>query len=242
MRNDPVAHGIADPLAAARVVTSLQDELLSLGFTTRVGTDLVELNALKLRLRGERSHPYHDPEICGLPESRAFWMTISEKSGKTVGLQAFRFDLVTTSLADWAPAYTIGLYMRRQEILVPMHAMPPQNSIAERISGRLAYHGELWVDKDYRHQRLSHRFGRLGLLLCLLKWQPDAIWALADQSMAMNGGMLRLGYSHLERGFFRWQWVSEGIDPIEWIAIAEKADLERLVNEILTTPQQSLLA
>jgi hypothetical protein len=100
----------------------------------------------------------------------------------------------------------------------------------------------LWVDDAYRKRRLSLWFGRLGLLLCLIKWQPDAIWALAAQSMAMNGGMLRLGYSHLERGFFRWQWASEGIDPVEWIATADRAALEQLVNEILTTPQQSLQA
>jgi hypothetical protein len=242
MESGKCSIGLADPLGAAKVVTRLENELNDIGFTIQVASDLVEFNALKLKLRGERASPYHDPDICGLPPEREFWMSIADKSGKVVGIQAFRLDLVTTSLADWAPAYTIGLYMRRQELMIPMHAMPPRNSIAERISGRLAYHGELWIDTEFRRFRLSLWFGRIGLLLCLLKWQPDAIWALAAQSMAMNGGMLRLGYSHLERGFFRWQWVSEGIDPIEWIAIAERAALERLVNEILTTPQQSLLA
>lgn len=232
--------GLKDPLSVARVVTRLVDELDEMGFQVAVKSDLVEFNALKISLRGERAHPYHDPEICGLTPDRAFWMTISERSGRIVGIQAFRMDDVSPSLADWAPAYTIGLYMRRQEIMVPMRAMPPQNSITERIRGRLAYHGELWIHNDFRKRRLSLWFGRIGLLLCLLKWHPAAIWALAGQSMAMNGGMLRLGYSHLERGFFRWQWVSEGIDEIEWIAIAERSGLEQLVDEILTTPQQSL--
>jgi hypothetical protein len=234
--------GLTDPLGAARVLTRLEDELNQAGFTIKVANDLIEFNALKLQLRGERAHPYHDPEICGLPPEREFWMSLTDKDGRVVGIQAFRLDCVTTSLADWAPAYTIGLYMRRQEIMIPMHAMPPRNSIAERLRGRLAYHGELWMDKSVRGRGLSLWFGRMGLLLCLLKWQPDAVWALAAQSMAMNGGMLRLGYSHLERGFFRWQWVSEGIDDVEWIAIAERPALEQLVNEILTTPQQSLQA
>jgi hypothetical protein len=234
--------GLIDPLGVARVITHLQDELREMGFEIRVDDDLVKFNALKLELRGERAHPYHDPEICGLTPERGFWMSLVGDRGKVVGIQAFRLDCVTTSLADWAPAYTIGLYMRRQEIMIPMHAMPPRNSIAERIRGRLAYHGELWIDSEQRNRRLSLWFGRIGLLLCLLKWQPDAVWALAAQSMALNGGMLRLGYSHLERGFFRWQWVSEGIEPVEWIAIAEKAGLEQLANEILTTPQQSLQA
>lgn len=232
--------GLVDPLGVARVVVRLENELKDMGFEVEVGTDLVAFNALKLQLRGERLHPYHDPEICGLPPEREFWMKLSDASGRVVGIQAFRLDEVTTSLADWGPAYTIGLYMRRQEIMLPMHAMPPRNSITERIKGRLAYHGELWLDPEFRKRRLPLWFGRMGLLLCLLKWQPDAVWALAAQSMAMNGGMLRLGYSHLERGFFRWQWVSEEIDDVEWIAIAERQGLEQMVNEILTTPQQSL--
>lgn len=232
--------GLDNPLGVARVVALLENQLNQSGFEITLGSDLVEFNALKLRLRGERAHPYHDPEICQLTPDREFWMSIAEtRTGRIIGIQAFRLDFVSTSLADWAPAYTIGLYMRRQEIMVPMHAMPPRNSITERLRGKMVYHGELWLDESTRGRGITIPFGRLGLLISLLKWHPDAIWALAAQSMAMKGGMLRLGYSHLERGFFRWQWVSEGIDAVEWVAIAERSGLEQLVNEILTTPQVS---
>ena len=40
-----------------------------------------------------------------------------------------------SSLADWGPNLTIGLAMRRQELMVPTHAAPPKNSIAEQNPG-----------------------------------------------------------------------------------------------------------
>jgi hypothetical protein len=231
----PVA--LNDPLGTARAIAALYDELAALGFACRVSEDLTQFNTLKLGLRGERAHPYHDPEICGLSAEREFWMGLAGPEGDTVAIQAFRLDTIETSLADWAPAYTIGLYMRRQELLIPMHASPPKNSIAERLKGRLVYHGELWVDKSVRNRHVSDSFGKLGMMLSFIRWQPEAIWALAGQAMATHGHLTRMGYSHLERGFFRWKWASEGIDTVEWLAVAERPAIEQLVSEMLTTPQ-----
>jgi hypothetical protein len=229
--------GLIDPLGTARAIAALYSELTDLDYACRVYSDLVEFNALKLGLRGERAHPYHDPEICGLAPDREFWMKLIDPGGSPVAIQAFRLDTVDTSLADWAPAYTIGLYMRRQELLIPMHASPPRSSIAERLKGRLVYHGELWIDKSVRNRRISDAFGRLGMLIGFIKWQPEAIWALASQQMATHGHLTRMGYSHLERGFFRWKWASDGLDQVEWLAVAERAAIEQMVSEMLTTPQ-----
>ncbi|MBI3672334.1 MAG: hypothetical protein HY245_02690, partial [Rhizobiales bacterium] len=151
----------------------------------------------------------------------------------------FRLDRIDSNLAEWCGTYTIGLYMRRQEILVPLHPAPPRGSLAEKIGGRLAYQGELWIEQHVRNRRVMEQFGRLGMLLALVRWNPDAMWALSSQAMATHGHLTRMGYASLERGFFRWQWFSEGIDPVEWVAISERRSLEQLVEEMLTTPQQS---
>ena len=231
------SEGIRDPLGACRVISALYEELTELGYGIAQGSDLNVLNEIKLEARGERVGAFHDPDVTSLPPERFFWLSLADQSKKVVALQALRLDIVDTSLSDWAQNYTIGLYMRRQELLVPAHTSPPKGSIAERLKGRLAYHGELWVDKSVKNRRISEAFGRLGMLLGLVKWQPDAIWGLVAQSMATHGHVTRIGYSYLERGFFRWQMQSDGIDPIEWIAIAERPALEALVDEMLTTEQ-----
>ena len=231
--------GLRDPLGAAKVVAGLAHELTSLGFTPAMYEDLAQFSAVRQRVRNEPVAPFFDPAVNEASDSRFFWMQLTNNEDQTIGLQAFRIDSVDSNLADWGPSYTIGLYMRRQEVLVPLHPSPPRGSISERIRGRLVYHGELWIDRAIRNRRIVEQFGRLGMLLALIRWNPDAIWALASQSMATHGHLNRMGFGYLERGFFRWQWGSEGMDPIEWVAIAERSGLEQMVEEMLTTPQQS---
>jgi len=231
-------YGVRDPLGTAQVVASLVSEIEGLGFKVAIGTDLPRFAAVRMGVREERVSPFFDPDVNSDAGERFFWMTLTEKAGAIVGLQAFRSDSVDSSLAEWGPSYTIGLYMRRQEVLIPQHPSPPRGSISERIRGRLVYHGELWIDRSVRNRRIVEIFGRLGMLLSLIRWNPDAIWALAGQSMATHGHLNRMGFSYLERGFFRWQWGGEGIDPVEWVAIAERSGLEQMVDEMLTTPQQ----
>jgi hypothetical protein len=230
---------LRDPLGIARVVAALDAELAELELKVGFHEDLTLFAPAKKGIRDEAASPFFDPTVNEVTGGRFFWMSLTDAKNVIVGVQAFRLDCINSSLADWAPSYTIGLYMRRQEVLVPLHPSPPRGTIAERISGRVVYHGELWMDRSLRNRRVVEAFGRLGMLLGLLRWNPDAIWALASQSMATHGHLNRMGFSYLERGFFRWQWGGEGIDSVEWVAIAERASLEQMVEEMLTTPQQS---
>ena len=233
---------LTDPLGIARVIMELAGGLAELGYTVSTAEDLGQFAVLKKELRGERPTPYFDASVNDVTPGRFFWMQLQDAGGKPVGIQAFRLDRIESNLADWCATYTIGLYMRRQEMLVPLHPAPPRGSLSERLKGRLVYHGELWIDAQIRNRRVNEKFGRLGLLLGMVRWNPDAIWALASQSMATHGHLNRMGYAFLERGFFRWQWVSDGIDPVEWIAVSQRPNLEQMVEEMLTTPQQSRLA
>lgn len=230
--------GLHDPLGAAHVAVQLHAKLRSLGLKLTVGSDLAALNSFSLQLRSKALSPYFDPAIAGLPAERAFWMTLQSESGKPVGLQAFRLDWVESSLAEWAQVYTIALYMRRQELIVPAEGTMPRTSIAERIRGRLVYQGDLYLDPGLARNRNNiELFGKLGLILTYLKWQPDAVWGLMAHRMATKGTSTRMGFAYIERGVLRWQTTSEGIDPVEWIAISERSALEQMIEqELLTQP------
>ena len=162
-------------------------------------------------------------------------MSLVDESGKTVGLQAYRMDYVETSLADWLPNYMIGVYMRRNEMMVPSHPSPPKGSISERLRGRLVYEGELWLDPRVKGRQAFDIFTRLGLFLSVVKWNPHAIWALVTEQMAKHGHMTRIGYTVLERGVLRWTWASDGIDLIEYLGVLEKSALEQMLDEMLAS-------
>jgi hypothetical protein len=227
--------GLHNPLGIARLCAQLEEELLKAGFRVQLSSDFKLFDQTKLALRGVRVGPMHDPDVCDFSNERAFWMRLVDVADQTVGLQAYRCDEIDTSLADWLPNYMIGVYMRRQEMMVPSHAKPPQGSVAERLRGRLVYEGELWLARDVKGKRIFDCFTRLGLLLCCVKWNPEAIWGLAGEQMAKHGHVGRIGYNILERGFLRWLWASKDVDRVEYLAVIERTGIEQLIEEMLLT-------
>ena len=235
--------GLQNPLGMVRVCVLLEKELAAKGLYVSQSSDFQLLNETRIKSRGDKVGPMHDHNLCDFSKERAFWMGLHDETGRTVGLQAFRLDHVETSLADWLPNYMIGVYMRRNEMMVPSHPSPPRGSISERLRGKLVYEGELWLDKKIKGRQAFDIFSKLGIFLTTVKWNPDAIWGLASEQMAKHGHVGRIGYTILERGFLRWTWASEGIDPVEYLAVIEKLAVEQMVEEMLSAnmPTQPLL-
>jgi hypothetical protein len=234
--------GLHNPLGIAQLCAQLEADLLRGRFSVSVFAELNSFVTAKKAARGFAPAPMHDPDVCDFSDERAFWMSLKDETGETVGLQAYRCDYIDTSLADWCPNYMIGVYMRRQELMVPSHAKPPPGSIAEQLRGRLVYHGELWLSKNIKARQTIDVFSKLGSLIALLKWNPDAIWALTGYHMATRGYASRMGYPYLEKGFLRWQLHSDGVEAVEYLAVASKSYLEQMVEEELSTAKECTLA
>jgi hypothetical protein len=227
--------GLKNPLGAAALAAALKHDLEEAGVIVHTSSDMKLFDQVKREARGFAAAPMHHYATGMFDHERAFWMSVTDASGKVVGLQALRFDLVDTNLADWCINYMIGVYMRHQELMIPAHVHAPTGSIAERLTGRLVYHGEMWLDPQVRNHGIFENFCRLGIIIALIKWQPDAIWGLANAQMATRGHFTRAGFTVVERGFMRWQWATEGIDPVEYLVAVEGHSLESMVEEFQTT-------
>ena len=230
--------GLHNPLGIAQLCTKLEAKLGSVGYSVELSSDFASLNKTKLELRQARVGPMHDAEVCNFSNERAFWMRLVDDKGQTVGIQAYRCDYVDTSLADWLPNYMIGVYMRRNEIMMPSHPKPPRGSISWRLRGRLVYEGELWIAPAAKGKNVFDAFTRLGMLLCIVKWNPDAIYALTSEKMANHGHLIRIGFSTIERGTLRWEWASKDVEPVEYLAAVERDGLEQTIEEMLVTKDE----
>jgi hypothetical protein len=227
--------GLMSPLLATRAAAMLDRELAELGLQAAISSDMKQFDAVKQQVRGMPVAPMHHYATGVFGHERACWMSLTDEKGEVVGLQAFRYDEIDTHLADWCVNYMIGVYMRQQELMVPSFPHPPEGSLAERLTGKLVYHGEIWISKAIKNRKVFEHFVRLGLILAVIKWRPDAIWGLASAQMAGHGHFTRVGYTTLERGFLRWQWASEGIDPVEYLVAADLQSLEGMINELQAT-------
>jgi hypothetical protein len=228
--------GLRDPMQLASAIVALRHRVEDMGYRLMVSDDFRNFAELRTQHRGGKVAPFFDPDVNVGLDKRGFWVGAKNATGTVVCLQAFRIDTVEPNLADWALGWHMGLYLRRGELLVPRQISPPASSISERISGRIAYHGELWIDPKLRGNGLLETLPRMGMLLAVIKWQPEAIWALIGESMATRGQITRLGYNHLERGFFQWEFVPQGADDVEWLAIAERDELEYLIQQTKVGP------
>lgn len=214
-------------------MVNLAHELRGLGYTFSYSTDAVDLNQTKQKFRGVPVTALFDSKVCQLPHDRFFWTSLHHPNGALAGIQAFRLDLVAPHLAEWASQSIIGIYMRRQELLVPAFNDPPPGSISERLNGPMAYHGELWVDPQVRNRRVLDAFTRCGLLMAATRWHPRAIWALTSKSMAAHGHPLRMGYCHVETGFLRWTWAPEDNPLLESLIVSELHMIEQWAEDML---------
>jgi hypothetical protein len=227
--------GLKDPLALARLCVQLELQLEEHGYIVTVYNDMQTLDSAVQRCRSKPVSPMHNPEACDFSDNRAFWMSMEDHRGVTCGLQAFRCDWIETNLSDWCAPYMIGIYMRCNELMVPNAQRPSKDSIGNTLKGLLVYHGELWVSRQTRSRKVFDAFTRLGLLLSMMKWNPDAIWGLAGETMAKHGHPNRIGYTSIEKGFLKWEWASTGIDPVEYLTVVNRSGLQQLVDEMQTT-------
>ncbi len=224
---------IADPLVVARACALLEAEMNRAGFSVHIDGDFEAFRDTRRQVRGGREAPLFDPAVTSLPPERAFWMAVRNGEGTICGLQAFRLDHADPTLGEWALGWVLGIYLKRNELIIPDAVRPAETSISHRLTGPVVYHGELWIDRRVRNRRLVEWFSRLGMLLSLVKWQPAALWALIGNAMATRGHMIRMGYAHMEPGFMRWQFLPEGADPNEWLGLADALSLQRLAEEIV---------
>jgi len=231
-----VPRHLRDPFVIAKAIAMLEEEIGQLGFAAHYHDDFGQFSTLRRRLREGAQAPLFDPAVTTLDPARAFWMSVTDKEGQVRALQAFRLDLADPDLGEWALGWVLGIYLKRNELIIPANLTPPESSISHRIRGPVVYHGELWVERKVRARKLVELFSKLGMLLALVKWQPRAIWALIGNAMATRGHMIRMGYVRMEPGFMRWQFVPEAADTNEWLGLAEAESLEQMALDLIDDP------
>ncbi len=222
--------GLGDPLRTVSAISDLVNVGAKMGFSFQISTDFVEFARQKRLVRKSDVSPMFDCAVNREIGESGFWMSARNAAGEIVGLQAFRLDDALPNLADWVLGWMMGLYAKRREMIVPRQLHAPEHSLASLVRGKVVYQGEVWIENHSKG--CFNVFPRLGMLLALVKWQPEAIWCLVGESMATRGHVIRAGYGHLEQSFLTWEWKPDGAEAVEWIGIAERRHLEFSISEM----------
>ncbi|MEM1352265.1 MAG: hypothetical protein AAGF27_07960 [Pseudomonadota bacterium] len=207
-----------------------------------VGSDFEEYR--ELLAEGRPDHklgaPF-DPVLHKLDDSNAFWIVGRSANGKMMHAQAMR-------LLDNGPS-SVGEYFRFN-----FRSFPPSGVDidfrrsryragpgAQRMKGRVCYHGEVWMGGErgeYRGSGLSCVLGRFAFMTALQRLNPDHIVGFMLRPVAFKGFAERQGYMHAEPGALRW-YLQEARTPLETFMVYMSADDIRFV---LDMPLQELVA
>lgn len=158
----------------------------------------------------------------------AFWIAGFDEDGDLVHTQATHLlDLRSSSVAEHIKRTTPNYFPKKPPV-VRSSIRSKSGPKASKLKGMIAYHGEMWLRKDVRDHAVSTILIRLGLLLTIREWNPDAVFGLMDWALATNGFNMRIGYHHSEAMALVWDRQDNGEQHQVWLVYLEREDIDFL--------------
>ena len=179
----------------------------------------------ELQGKGYLSEPFH-PEFMDIIPANALMMVGETEQGAIVHVQAMRRDNLTgCTLADF---WMKNLRRIHNGEIGEVHC-----PAAQKITGEVIYHGELWVDPELRKFRVAATLARLAQALALLRWNPDFIYGFVASNLTQRGFPVREGYQHISPAGTTWRRSPSNVSGEDWLVWNAREDLRWM----MTLPQ-----
>lgn len=219
---------VFDPLQISRFLQVYDGAAIRKGIRLSIGFDFHEYVSITGRIPTKgRTYPIFRPDCSPIKLGEGYWVVGVDKNNEVVLVEAARlYDLSNTNLAEHLESLRF-FYADPSK-----HAHPEDRCIckapsARQITGKVVYHGDLWVRRDFRRQGLPTIMAGIARGVSIAMWAPDFTCGLAgrwsvdkhvyDTSRCEPGGsILRL--------------VADDITDDDWLFWKTGEDLRRLVN------------
>jgi hypothetical protein len=141
-------------------------------------------------------NPAFDPDYCDLNPGNSFWSAITDDTGSVVGCVASKL-VNTEDFRDDISTCSLWLGRRVDPDAEPMSLLLPE--AVPLISGRVAFHGGLWLHPKVRGLGLAHLIPRMARAAAERRFNADwhcgfVFGALGNANVPVKA----YGYSHCE--------------------------------------------
>lgn len=210
---------------------AIRRDLVCRGVHLRIGRnfDTLQMHISSAPTR-PKLHEQFDPlgDMDGAVD--AFWICGFNADGDLVHTQAASLlDLNHSTVAQHIQK-CLPRYTPKGPPVVPSSIRARPGPKAKRMSGNVVYHGEMWLVDELRDQSASSLLTRMGILLAVREWQPDAVFGLMNWDLACQGLNMRIGYTHCEPMTVTWTRKDNGADHHVWMVYLEKEDIDFLID------------
>ncbi|WP_421878369.1 hypothetical protein [Pacificispira sp.] len=169
-------------------------------------------------------------------EPGGFLFLAGRLNGVLMHRQAFRLKMLAGTAADDLAGFWLRYHQNAADGSLPAEPFTTAPAALER-GGRVAYHGDLWIERGAGgvglQAHLSDILPKIGLFLAAHYWAPNTIYGIVEPRKVLTGLAARWGYTRMQPGAMRWEVAPPDIPRNEWIVAITDADLEHLAGEIM---------
>lgn len=221
---------VIDPLQVSRFLREYDDAAAQKGIRLSIGFDFHEYVAITKSLPTKKpTYPSFRPDRSPIAAGEGYWM-VGLNNNEVILVEAARlYDLSRSNFAE-------HLESLRAFYADPVRHAHPQDRCtctapsAKRITGRVAYHGDFWLRKDFRGRGLAKIMAATLRGISFAMWDPDFLVGLAEPWVLDKGVLAQYGYAHHERGGSRLQLVEENIVDDDLLVWLNGQELRSLVS------------
>lgn len=222
---------IANPLQVSRFLRGYDDAAAQKGIKLSIGFDFHEYVSITRSLPTKRpTYPNFRPDRSPIKLGEGYWMIGVDNNSDVALVQAARlYDLSHSNFAEHLES------LKAFYAAPTIHAHPQDRCTciapsAKTITGKVAYHGDFWLRKDFRGQGMPKIMAATLRGVSFAMWAPDFVVGLAERWLLDKGVLAQYGHARHEPGGSILQLVEEDIADEDLLVWMTGEELKRLVD------------
>lgn len=222
---------LVSPLQVSRFLQVYDSAAAQKGIKLSIGFDFHEYVSITRSLSTKKpTYPNFRPDRSPIKPGEGYWMIGVDTHNEVALVEAARlYDLSRSNFAEHLES--LKAFYADPDI----HAHPQDRCTctapsAKKIRGKVAYHGDFWLRRDFRGQGMPEIMAAILRGVSFAMWAPDFVCGLAGRWAADKGILAQYGHTHHEAGGSVLQLVEENIVDDDLLVWLTGEELRRLID------------
>lgn len=219
----------ANPLQVSRFLRVHDDAAAEKGIKLSIGFDFHEYVSITRTLPTKKpTFPNFRPDRSPIKSDEGYWMIGVDNNNEVALVEAARlYDLSDSNFAEHLESLK-AFYSDPTIHAHPQDRCTCTAPSAKKITGKIAYHGDFWLRKDFRGQGIAKIMAGMLRGVSFAMWTPDFLVGLAEPWVLGKGVLAQYGYAHHEQGGSILNLIEDNIveeDLLVWLTGEELRSL-----------------
>lgn len=209
---------VIDLLQVSRFLQAYDDAATQRGISLAIGFDFAKYVSITAATPTKRpTYPNFRPDRSPIKLGDGYWIIGVDKDNAIALSDAARlYDLPHSNFAEHLESLK-AFYANPAIHAHPQDRCTCTAPSAKKITGKVAYHGDLWVRPDLRGQGLAKIVAGIAHGVSFAMWAPDFLCSLVGRWSLDKGLVSQYEMQHHEPGGSILQLVEEDIVDEDWL-------------------------